>query len=493
MSQRVLFVISVLVFGALFWFSAGATQEFKEDKIRVGSKIFTESYILAEIIAQTIESVGEVEVERRLGLGATGIVFEALKKGDIDVYPEYTGTISEAILKSSRLREAEIRQRLAPLGFEISESLGFNNTYALAARADFAQRHGLKRISDLKDVLPIRVGFTHEFLRREDGFQGLIRHYGLSHIKAPEGFEHSLAYESLFQNRVDLIEVYSTDAKLSDPRLMVLEDDRNYFSAYLAVLFYRTDRLLQHTRTWEALRKLEGQIDEKKMIELNALVEKEGLSPAAAAARFLGKDLAPTSQRHQEIVRRALEHINLVLVSLLTAILVGVPLGFLSTRSQALANAVLSFGSVLQTIPSLALLCFLIPIFGVGYGAAVFALFLYALLPVIRNTYLGFTQIDPRLIESARSLGLSRFDRFRWVELPLAFPSILAGIQLSAVINVGTATLAAFIGAGGLGAIIVSGLTLNNQRIILEGAVPAALMALVVHGMFEVIERVRRF
>ena len=174
----------------------------------------------------------------------------------------------------------------------------------------------------------------------------------------------------------------------------------------------------------------------------------------------------------------------------LLALIVGLPLGIVAAKYRAFAQSVILLSGLLQTVPSLALLCFLIPVFGIGYLPAVVALFLYALLPIVRNTYLGLSSTDSGLIESAKTLGLSSFQRLRLIELPLASPTILAGVKLSAVINVGTATLAAFIGGGGYGAIIVTGLALNNNKIILQGAIPSAVLAILVHILFEYLDRI---
>ncbi len=454
--------------------------------ITVGSKTFTESYILSEIIAQIIEDAGEADVQRRLGLGATGIIFESLKSGQIDIYPEYTGTISEAILKNPKLQSlSEIGLALVPLGLKISDSLGFNDTYALAVRKDLSNQQNIKTMSDLKKYPGIRAGFTHEFLKRSDGFDSMVKHYGYVFTNYA-GMEHSLAYQSLAENKIDLVEVYSTDAKIQKYNLELLKDDRDFFPKYLAVLLYRKELLTKFPKTMAALENLENQINEQKMVELNAKVELDNWSFEKAARFYLNKDQSKKSTFLPMFIKRTKEHLALVFISLFVAILFGVPLGILASKNRHLAQVVLLLSGLLQTIPSLALLCFLIPLFGIGYLPAVVALFLYALLPIVRNTYLGLMAIDFRLLESAQTLGLSRWDRLRLIEIPLASPSILSGIKLSAVINVGTATLAAFIGAGGYGAIIVTGLALNDTNLILQGAIPSAVLAVLVHGLFEI-------
>jgi osmoprotectant transport system permease protein len=191
-----------------------------------------------------------------------------------------------------------------------------------------------------------------------------------------------------------------------------------------------------------------------------------------------------------EIIRtEGPRHLRLVALSVLLATIVGVPLGIIARWARSFGRVVLATTSVVQTIPSLALLCFFIPVFGTGAVAALGALFLYALLPITRNTVAGLDGIPPALRESAAALGLGRWAQLIRVELPLASPTILAGVRTSAVIAVGTATLAAFIGAGGFGAPISTGLNLDDTSLILQGAIPAALLALVVEGMFALLDR----
>lgn len=478
---------SYLFFAFLVIQLVGTSVAFSKPKIVVGSKIFTESYILAEILAQTIEDAGEVDVERKTGLGATGIVFESLKSGQIDIYPEYTGTISEIFFKNPNLQDlASLNNELATLGLKITNSLGFNNTYALAI-LDIEKNKSIDKISDLGAHSKIRIGFTHEFLKRNDGFDALTNHYSVK-IKNYKGMEHSLLYQSLTEGSLDIIEVYSTDAKIKKYNLRILKDDLSFFPKYQGVFFYRKDIETNFPKTFTAIKNLENKINENKMIELNAKSEIENWSFEKTASYFLKKDSEKLFFSWDLLWRRTKEHFSLVFISLLAAVIIGVPCGYLSSRHPQLGNSLMAFSGVLQTIPSLALLCFLIPLFGIGYLPSVIALLMYALLPILRNSYLGFSGIDSRLIESAKTLGLSRVQSLYKVEIPLASPSILSGIKISAVMNVGGATLAAFVGAGGYGAIIVTGLALNDTHLILLGAVPSALMAIGVHAIFEVVD-----
>jgi osmoprotectant transport system substrate-binding protein/osmoprotectant transport system permease protein len=190
------------------------------------------------------------------------------------------------------------------------------------------------------------------------------------------------------------------------------------------------------------------------------------------------------------LLERTREHLVLVGISLGLALLIGLPLGVAAAKLPALGRPVLALCVVLQTVPSLAMLVFMIPLFGIGARPAIAALFLYSLLPIVRNTLTGLRSIPAPLAESAASLGLPQHVRLLRIELPLATRTILAGISTAAVINVGTATLGALIGAGGYGQPILTGIRLDDPPLILEGAVPAALLALLVVAAFQVLERI---
>jgi osmoprotectant transport system permease protein len=462
------------------------------DAVRVGSKSFTESYVVAEIAAQVLEATGE-RVERRVGLGGTGIAYRAVAHGSIDLYPEYTGTISRAILKDAAIESVDaIRVALRARGLTISAPLGFENTYALAVRADLAARLGLARISDLARHPELTGAFTSGFLERDDGWPGLRRHYGLT-LAGVRTIEHALAYQALASSAVDVIDVFSTDGQLSRAGVVVLDDDRRFFPAYAAVLLARSDFVESHPRAWATLeRALVGRLDNGVMTRLNALADLDGRSARQVAARFLGREVDDGEERArllQEIGTLTLEHLGLVAAAVALAVLVGVPLGILAARSAGLGQAELMAVGVLQTIPALALLCFMIPLLGIGTLPALVALFLYALLPIVRATYTGLATLDRQLLEIADVLGLSGWRRLARIELPLASVNILAGVKTAAIWTVGTATLAAFIGGGGYGTLIVRGLALDDVRTILAGAIPAALMALLVHGVFEAVDR----
>ena len=451
-----------------------------QETLRVGSKRFTESYILGALLAQVAGA------EHRPGLGNTAILYEALKSSAIDVYPEYTGTIAREILKTEEDLDLDaLNRRLQPLGLAVSVPLGFDNSYALGTRLS------LKTISDLAKTPQARIGLSHEFLGRRDGWPGLREAYGLP--QRPRGLDHGLAYEALAAGELDVIDVYKTDAKIERFRIHVLEDDRRFFPSYAAVLLHRLDAPARFPAAFEAFTRIH--IDTRTMVQLNARAEIDKVPFAQVAAEYLGQSARGSRSLWSAIFapdfgRLLAEHLGLVFGSLAAAILIGVPLGIVAARSRVVAQPVLLACGLIQTVPSLALLAFLIPLTGaIGVWPALIALFLYALLPITRNTHTGLVQVPRGLIGAATALGLRRRIVLANVMLPLALPTIMAGVKTSAVINVGTATIAAFIGAGGFGERIAQGLALNDHSVLLAGALPAAALALAVHAMFELAER----
>ncbi len=481
-----------LVLAAVLLSAAGAGAA-PEGLIRVGSKSFTESYILAEVAAQIIEQVGEARVERRVGLGGTGLTYRALESGAIDLYPEYTGTLARVLLKDGSLESPEaIRARLAPIGLTVSASLGFVNTYALAVRADLAERLGLRTIGDLARHPELRAAFSSGFLEREDGWPGLRARYGLT-LARTEVMEHALTYRAIASGQVDIMDVFSTDGQLERLKLRLLHDDRRFFPDYSAVLLARREMTERYPRTWARLREaLEGRLDGARMARLNAMADLDGRRVSEVAAVFLGAaaGAGPRREMLAELGALTVDHLVLVLISVGAAIVLGIPMGIVAARYRRAGQLELSAIAMLQTVPALALLMFMIPLFGIGQGPALVALSLYALLPIARNTYAGLIAIDRTLLEIAGVLRLAPMRRLLRIELPLAAIPILAGIKTAAVTTVGTATLAAFIGGGGYGALIVRGLALDDTATILAGAAPAAAMALVFHALFELLDRV---
>jgi osmoprotectant transport system permease protein len=474
------------------------TRTDARERVTIGSKKFAESWILGEALASLARQTNTVDVEHKSGLGGTEIVYQALRTGGVDVYPEYTGTVSQVIMKApGQPSLPEMRAFLAKQGIGISDPLGFNDGYALAVTQATQTRYNLHKISDLARHPDLRLGFTHEFVGRNDGFKGLSERYGLA-MHDVRGMEHALAYDAIANGQIDVMEIYTTDAKIQRLGLRLLEDDRGFFPRYDAVLLYRLELPQRAPQAFAAMTRLTGKIDEARMIRANARVEIEKERPEVAAAALLQESLGASGHAAAprgrgmlgDIAHNTLRHIQLVAISLLAAILFGIPLGVLATRSRFLAGVTLAGAGLLQTIPSMALLAFLIPFLGIGLRPALVALFLYSLLPIVRNTYTGLMTIPPHLAESAEALGLTpRAQLFR-IRLPLASPTILAGIKTSAVINVGVATIAALIGAEGLGHPIVQGIDLLDNSLILQGAVPAAILALLVQGGFDLLDRV---
>ncbi|MEE9271386.1 MAG: glycine betaine ABC transporter substrate-binding protein, partial [Candidatus Krumholzibacteria bacterium] len=329
------------------------------------------------------------------------------------------------------------------------------------------------------------------FLNRLDGWRGLAVAYGLG--GRPRGIEHGLAYAALDDGKIDVTDVYSTDGDIRKYDLVLLADDRAYFPSYLAAPLVHDGT---SDRVRSVLNELAGRLTAEEMQALNGRVLLEGKTFADVAAGFLVRErLVQAGAHHTEaglwrvLFLRTLTHLKLTLIALVAAILLAVPLGVVVYRLKGVSRAAIYIAGMLQTVPSIALLAFMIPLFGIGAVPAIIALFLYALLPILRNTATALYSIDPTLKKIAVGMGLTAWQRLRHVELPLAVPNVLAGIKTAAVINIGTATLAAFIGAGGLGEPIVTGLALNDTGLILEGAVPAAVLAIVTELGFEGLER----
>ncbi|HSQ29322.1 MAG TPA: glycine betaine ABC transporter substrate-binding protein [Gemmatimonadaceae bacterium] len=489
-----------------------------ERPVVVASKPFGESYLLAEMFAQLLEARG-LRVDRRPGLGATEIAFQALRSGSIDVYPEYTGTGLIAILGRPPVRSASeayqivSREFRARHGMRWLAPLGFENTYAIAVRRATADSLHLSTLSDLARESPrIRAGLTPDFIGRADGLPGLARAYGL-HFADVRTLGPAIKYQALAAGQVDVIDGYSTDGLIARYDLVVLSDDRHFFPPYQAAALVGQRMAREEPRAIAALDELSGRLDETTMRALNKRVEVDGAPVGAVAHDALAalglvgvSSTTPsaTSGRQRQgiatylfdqratIARLTGRHVLLVLVSLLVAIALAVPLGLALERMTGRAESVIRAVGVLQTLPGIALLAFMIPLLGIGVGPALVALVLYSLYPIVRNTFTGVRDADAAAVAAARALGMTDSQILRDVRLPLAAPVIMAGIRTAAVIDVGTATLAAFIGAGGLGEPIVSGLALSDTRMILSGAIPAALLAIGVDAALALVERLTR-
>lgn len=509
---------------------AGWPRAWAAEPLRIGSKRFTESYILAEVLAQTVRADdASAAVEVRQGLGNTAIVHAALKAGSIDVYPEYLGTIEREILGHATTGAPldQLQAELRPLGLAIGVPLGFNNGYALAMRTAQARELGITALSQLKRQPALRFGLSNEFLGRADGWPGLSRRYALP--QSPTGLDHGLAYRALADGQIDVTDVYTTDSQIGALQLTVLADDARFFPRYDAVLLYRLDLPQRHPRAWAALQTLEGRIDEAAMIAMNAQAEVRRQPFDAIASEFLARRASHDAQGNEQgnergeaqggaqgeardaaalepaaapaaapaatglwarltgpdLGRLTLQHLALVLGAVALATLVGVPLAVALHPWPRWRETLLAACALLQTVPSLAMLALLIwAMDRIGPAPALVALTLYALLPVLRNCTVGLSEVPVGLTTAARALGLTRGQVLRSVQLPLALPVMLAGLRTATSLSVGTATMAAFIGAGGYGERIVTGLALNDQTLLLAGALPAAALALLLEAAF---------
>lgn len=495
--------------------------------IVVASKPFAESYILAETFAQLLEAHGH-RVDRRPGLGMTEILMQGLIAGEIDVYPEYTGTGLAAVLGETAAGDAvSVFNRVSEAfetrwGLHWLPPLGFENTYAMAMRRMAADSLGLRSLSGLAAHAPdLAGGFSPDFIGRADGLDGLAAAYAIR-FRETRSLLQAVKYQALAEGAVDVIDAYSTDGAITRYDLAVLADDRGFFPPYDAAPLVGGDLYAQRPDAVLALSRLAGRIGVEAVRRANERIEVEGWpvaevadallteiglagEPAAAGDAAGRGDLragATTSAeggrrdrsvagtavalpRHMwdnrgDLARQIARHALLVLTSLGAAILVAIPAGVVLERRRALAGSAIRLAGVLQTIPGIALLAFMIPVLGIGVAPAVAALFLYSLLPILRNTHTGIVEAAPEAVAAGRALGMTEWQLLHRIRLPLAAPVIMAGVRTAAVINVGTATLAAFIGAGGLGDPIVSGLALSDPVMILSGAVPAAVLALLV-------------
>jgi osmoprotectant transport system permease protein len=504
------------VLGTILFFACiDPSSASANNTIIVGSKNFLENRLLAEMFAQLIEAQTALTVERRLGLAGTQICFQALTTGGIDLYPEYTGTGLVTILGEPSMHDpidvlnrvrAEFRKRwniwwLAPLGFD--------NSYALALRRDRAQALKLRTITDLVRVAPqLKAGLGYEFIQRSDGLPGLKKYYGLQ-FREVVGMQQSLKYEATDNSDVDVLDVYTTDGRLAVYDFVILEDDRQFFPPYDATALVRGATLERHPELGQVLSLLTNALSPERMRELNLRIQEQGEAipqvahDALHALHLVMEGHQPTTttinestsflaymwERRGTLMVRTGEHLGLAGMGLLLGIMLAIPLAFILERWRKGAETMIRIVGMSQTIPSIALLAFMIPLFGVGALPAIMALWIYSLYPILRNTFSGLRDAAPSIVETGRALGMTEWQILRSVRLPLAAPTIMAGIRTSAIWTVGTATLAAFIGAGGLGVPIVSGLQLADVHVILSGALPATILALVVDGLLGWIER----
>ena len=402
--------------------------------IVVGSKNFLENRLLAEMFAQLLEAQMSLTVERRFGLAGTHICFQALSTGDIDLYPEYTGTGLVTILGEPAMREpsavlnrvrSEFRKRwnlwwLAPLGFE--------NSYALALRRDRAQDLHIRTITDLVQAAPtLKAGFGYEFIQRADGLPGLKQLYGLQFHNVV-GMQQSLKYQAAENGDVDVLDVYTTDGRLAVYDLVVLEDDRRFFPPYEATALVRGETLEQHPELSKVLGLLTNALSPQHMRELNLRIQEQGETipkvayDALRKLQLINETPLPSSQtiktstsffsymwnRREALLIRTGEHLGLAGIGLLLGIVVAIPFAFILERWRMGAETMIRLIGMSQTIPSIALLAFMIPLFGVGTLPAIMALWIYSLYPIVRNTFSGLRDASPFCSRNRSSAGYDR-------------------------------------------------------------------------------------
>ena len=456
--------------------------------VQIGSKAFSESVILGYITEYALETKGYT-VNHHIALGGSRVLWEALQKRAIDVYPEYTGTLRYEILHG--ISRKELQEVLHIHGMGMTKSLGFHNGYALAMRKDKAKTLHIERISDLMQHPDLTYGITAEWMERKDGFKSLQQYYGFSLERQPLLMEHPIALQAIQSGKIDVTDVYTTDPEVDLFQLTLLQDDRHFFPPYEAVLLYR---LSLAQPVIDTLHSLENTISTPQMRQMNLAVKNKSSTEKEVAVAFVQKhfqwahhiDFLP---QWQQFMRYLQQHLLLVIVPSAMATLVGVTLGFLGMRHKRLGLLFLGVSTSLQTIPSLALLVLFVPLFGIGQRPALVALFFYGLLPILRSSLLGFSRIDAGYKDAARSLGANPWQLFCKIELWLAMPAILSGLRTTFVINTGTATLGAFIGAGGLGVPIMQGLRLNDHVLVIKGALLAIGLAFTIEGFFYLLTR----
>ncbi|MGI9228898.1 MAG: glycine betaine ABC transporter substrate-binding protein [Gammaproteobacteria bacterium] len=461
-------------------------------ELRVASKKFTESVILAEIATRLLRSE-DIKANHLRDLGGTRILWSALLSGEIDIYPEYTGTLRQEIFAGEGLQDfIDIQAKLRAHGIGMTAPLGFDNTYVLGMLESKAAELNIRSITDLQRHPELALGFSNEFMSRGDGWPSLRLHYQLPQQQV-KGLDHDLAYRGLESGDIAVTDLYNTDAEIVYYQLRRLSDDKRFFPEYQAVYLYRQDSVKKYPGSAAKLAELQGNIDQHLMTTMNRRVKIDRQDAGQVAVDYLRSHLQIDSTyqaitRMDRLLTTTMAHLYLVLVSLAAAILVAVPLGVVAAKQERLARLLLGGSSIVQTIPALALFVFLIPFLGIGTAPTIVALFLYSLLPILRNTASGLHDIPSAITESAIAMGLPAWERLKRIELPLALRPIMAGIKTAAVINVGLATLGALIGAGGYGQPILAGIRLDDVGLILEGAIPAALLALLVQYLFEFIE-----
>lgn len=469
------------------------------ESLTIAGKTFTEQEVLVDLLTWVLkEERPGLTVHKRKNLGGTSVTFEAVRSGDIDMYVEYSGTAYYSIFKQTeKLSKKQIHEylieRLDKENLHWSTPLGFNNTYAILVK-DNDKNKDIHKVSDLKELAPdLIIGTDPEATSRPDGYEAFTQTYQLD-FKSQKMMNSGLLYKSTDNDKVDVIIGYSTDGRILVTGLKVLEDDLGFFADYSASVLINKDTLKKHPWIKRALAKLHHQIDDQTMQALNARVDFEKMDSVTVTKKFAA-DKGWITPKGPVIVKRQsfldfivskkdfllvklYEHLLLTFWAFLLVTVIGVSLGVLSYYKTRVQKVVFLAVNLCQTVPSLALFGMLIPLLGIGIKPSLVALVLYALLPIVRNTYTGLCEVEPSILETCEILGMNKRQILFKVLLPMSLVTISAGLRTSLVIIVGTATIASFIGAGGLGDPIFQGITSLNNRLILLGAIPAALLAI---------------
>lgn len=490
--RKILTSLPLSLFLSLFlsflWPSLSSAQ------ISIGGKIFTEQNILVDLISQLLENEG-YKTQKYKNLGGPFVAFEALKKGDIDLYVEYSGTAYHTIYNQAVKAEPKkafqwLKDKFQKDGFDILEPLGFSNSYAIFIPQNFLPE--IQTISALRSLSPsLKMGITPEFNVRPDGYKNLTTAYNLK-FKSLKVLDIGLLYEALNNGQIDLGMGYVTDGRNYAYKLRQIKDDKEFFPHYLAFILIRTDCLKKHPQLLGILNRLSHRISQEEMTLMNYKVDVLKEPSFKVAQDFLiSKNLISTKylkrfssspyyliKNRSLLIEKTLEHIYISFFAFLFTLLIGLFLGIMCLYSKKAKTLIFIFTNFFQTVPSLALFGFLIPFLGIGFLPSLVALVMYGLLPLVHNVYTGLNEIEPDIIDSCRAIGMTPFEILIFVRFPISLPTLGAGLRTSIVIIIGTTTIAAFIGAGGLGDLIFQGISALDYKLILLGAIPAALLAL---------------
>ncbi len=467
----------------------------QQNKINIGSKKFTESIILADILkVYTINNYPNTQVEHKKQLGSTRILWNALINGQIDVYPEYTGTLEQELIPKNYKTKEEISDYLNSMNIGIGYYLGFNNTYAIGVTKDFAKKFDVYSISDLKKIKKVKYAFTEEFLNRSDGWSELTKHYGILSEKL-KSIDHDIAYRALINGDVDAIDLYSTDAEIKYYNLITLKDDLNFFKKYEAIYLYNK----HNTIVTKVMKDLNFKISEGAMIQMNFDVKFQHSDEIDTAYKFLNlkkQSKAINNSYFSDMLRYSYEHLWIVSIALIFGIPLGVFLGVASHYFSILRLPIVYSVSFFQTIPSIAFLVLLIgPLNLVGLNSigntpAIITLFFYSLMPTTTTTINALGSIPKNYTDIAEILNLSFLKKLFRVKFPLSSLEILNSLKNTIIATLGSATLGALVGAGGLGQPILSGIRLDNYSLILMGVLPAIVMIITTHFLFKIFENI---